>query len=325
MATNNAVNQTSQMFTVTNDLTITSGNLDLANTNGAGTQGIINFGGSRYVSNYGTNNFFLGLNSGNTTLNVTFAVSNSALGDASLASLTTGGANIAFGHQTLTACTTGLNNCGVGFASLNAVTSGSWNTVVGYGGLLQLTTGSYNTAIGLNGIATAGAGYAYTSSESSNIVIGSSGVVGDNNTIRIGTDGSGISQQNRFFVAGVRGVTTGVNDAIAVLIDSAGQLGTVSSSIRFKENIREMGNESSPILNLRPVIFNYKEDPAKSDSIGLIAEEVAEVMPWLVVYDKDKAPLTVRYQDLPVILLNELKKLKHEIAELKKEFHGNKQ
>jgi hypothetical protein len=324
MATNNAVNQTSQMFTVTNDLTITSGNIALSNTNGAGTQGVVTFGGSRYISNYGTNNFFLGLNSGNTTLNTTFAVSNSCLGDNSLLSLTTGGANIAFGHETLKSCTTGLNNCGVGFASMNAVTTGSWNTVVGYGGLDNLTTGSYNTAIGLNGSANNGAGSAYTTSESSNIVIGSAGVAGDNNIIRIGTDGSGNSQQNKFFVAGVRGITTGVNDAIAVLIDSAGQLGTISSSLRFKENIRDMGHESANVLHLRPVIFNYKEDPAKSDSIGLIAEEVAEVMPWLVVYDKDKAPLTVRYQDLPVILLNEMKKLKHEIAELKKELHGNK-
>jgi hypothetical protein len=36
------------------------------------------------------------------------------------------------------------------------------------------------------------------------------------------------------FIAGIRGVTTGANDALAVLIDSNGQLGTTNSSRRVK-------------------------------------------------------------------------------------------
>src|SRR5262249_40778677 len=75
---------------------------------------------------------------------------------------------------------------------------------------------------------------------SNNIDIGNSGIDGDGGAIRIGTDGT----QTSFFAAGIRVVTTVNNDAVAVVIDSAGQLGTTSSSRRFKEDIHDMGDAS---------------------------------------------------------------------------------
>ena len=158
--------------------------------------------------------------------------------------------------------------------------------------------------------------FCITSTESHNIVVGSFGTATDNNTIRIGIPGAGTQQQNRCFIAGIRGITTGVADAVAVLIDSAHQLGTVLSSRRFKDNIQDMSDASSDVMKLRPVTFHYKEDGDKKLQYGLIAEEVEEVMPRLVAYDEHGEVYTVRYNELPAILLNEIQKMSKRIEEL---------
>jgi hypothetical protein len=88
---------------------------------------------------------------------------------------------------------------------------------------------------------------------SNNIHIGSQGTSGDNGTIRIGTSTAPANcdncvVQNSFFAAGIRGVTTGNSDAVPVVIDSNGQLGTVNSSRRYKEDIQDMGDSSGSLL-----------------------------------------------------------------------------
>ena len=103
-------------------------------------------------------------------------------------------------------------------------------------------------------------------------------------------------------------MTTGSADAVAVVIDSNGQLGTVSSSRRFKDDIADMDAASSALMKLRPVTFHYKTDqnPAgRTLQYGLIAEEVAEVYPGLVAHSADGQIETVMYQFLPPMLLNE--------------------
>ena len=77
-----------------------------------------------------------------------------------------------------------------------------------------------------------------------------------------------------------------------------------------------MGSASSGIMNLRPVIFQYKNDESKSTQFGLIAEEVAEVVPDLVIFDKDNNPESVKYHLMAPMLLNEIQKLEARIAEL---------
>ena len=134
-------------------------------------------------------------------------------------------------------------------------------------------------------------------------------------TIRIGNQ-SGGAAHTATFIAGIRGTSTGVADAIAVLIDSAGQLGTVSSTRRVKEDIGDMGEASAALLQLRPVTFRYRQamaDGSKPLQYGLIAEEVAEVMPELVVYGADGQPQTVQYHVLPALLLNELQRQQAEV------------
>jgi hypothetical protein len=84
-----------------------------------------------------------------------------------------------------------------------------------------------------------------------------------------------------------------------------------------------MGDQSSPIYNLRPVIFNYKvskphvnEEDSKLRQFGLIAEEVEQVMPDQVNYNNDGQIESVRYLNLIPMLLNEIQKLNKRITEL---------
>ncbi len=227
------------------------------------------------------------------------ATYNTATGFGALPADTTGSANTALGSFALNANTTGAGNTAVGKLALY-FGNGSANTALGVAALQFNTTGNNNIGIGENG------GLNLTTG-SYNIDIGHVGVAGEGQTIRIGYPGV----QNRAFIAGIRGVTTGANDAIPVLIDSKGQLGTASSSLRTKQDIADVGALSDKLLDLRPVKFRYKEQAERGDTtpqFGLIAEEVAKVFPELVVYDQQGRPETVKYHLLPALLLDELQK-----------------
>jgi hypothetical protein len=168
-------------------------------------------------------------------------------------------------------------------------------------GLGHLTAGAKNVAVGAN------AGVDSTTG-SNNIYLGADiyGLAGESNAMYLGRVGT----QTKTFIAGVRGITT-VNSAIPVVIDSAGQLGTVSSSRRFKEDIHDMADISRRVLALRPVTFKYAQpygDGSKPVQFGLVAEEVAEVFPELAVRSDDGSVETVHYETLSVLLLNELQK-----------------
>jgi methyl-accepting chemotaxis protein len=101
-----------------------------------------------------------------------------------------------------------------------------------------------------------------------------------------------------------------VASGAAVLVDSNGHLGTVTSSKRFKEEIRPMNETSEAIFSFEPVTFRYRKDidPAGTSQFGLIAEEVAKVNPTLVLRDKEGKPYTVRYDAVNAMLLNEFLK-----------------
>jgi hypothetical protein len=296
--------------------------------------GMIKFGGAKAVLvSAASANAVLGDNAlvGNTT-----GMGNTALGSRSLMNNTTGGGNTAAGALSLEANTTGNQNAAMGNESLFSNTTGGQNTASGYGALNRNTTGnsntadgnqalvfnvagSSNTAIGAGALQSnvsgnqnigigSGAGFNITNG-SNNIVIGSNvgGSASDSGVIRVGR----ASLQTSFFAAGIRGVTTGSNDALPVLIDSNGQLGTVSSSRRFKEDIQDMGEATDALMQLRPVTFRYKQpfaDGSKPIQFGLIAEEVAEIYPDLVAHSADGQVESVKYQVLDSMLLNELQK-----------------
>ena len=85
------------------------------------------------------------------------------------------------------------------------------------------------------------------------------------------------------------------------------------SLLKFKENIHTL-NTQGKVYDLQPVRFNYKD--TGRESIGLIAEEVEKILPELAVYS-DKGELqTVAYDKLPVVLLEEMKKLESRVNEL---------
>jgi uncharacterized coiled-coil protein SlyX len=91
-------------------------------------------------------------------------------------------------------------------------------------------------------------------------------------------------------------------------VSADGQLGTIASSERFKKDIATMDNASEVILALKPVTFHYKSDNTGTPQFGLIAEEVAEVNPDLVVRDRNGDLYTVRYDAVNAMLLNEFLK-----------------
>src|SRR6266542_232590 len=218
----------------------------------------------------------------------TTGIRNTANGFQALYRNTTGRFNVANGYQALFGNTSGEDNTANGVGALHNNTIGNLNTATGVGALSSNTTGSNNTALGN------GAG---------------NSVFGANNVIAIGTPGADVS--NSCFVGNIRGVTTANADAIPVLIDSDGQLGTISSSRRFKKEIKAMDSASEAILALKPVTFHYKSDAAGTPQFGLIAEEVAEVNPELVVRDADGQIYTVHYDAVNAMLLNEFLKAHH--------------
>ena len=265
---------------------------------------------------------------------------NTANGDKALFSNTSGNENTAVGYQALWQSTTATGNTALGAQALWSNTSGGGNTAIG-GGAMLAGTGEFNTAIGLRALrnSTGGfnaavgsdalsantlglhniavgdaAGFNLTTG-SYNIDIGHKGVAGEAATIRIGTP----LFQTRTFIAGIRGNTAANGNAIPVVVDSDGQLGTANSSRSVKDTIADMGTASSPLMQLRPVTFYYKTDQNLAGRVrqyGLVAEEVADVAPDLVAHSADGTVETVYYQFLSPMLLNEYQKQQHTIAAL---------
>jgi hypothetical protein len=324
--------------------------------------GTITKPGGAFLHNFGDDNVFLGVGAGNFAMT---GNANTAIGRRALASNTFGPHNVAVGTYSLYVNTWGAHNTAVGSATLMANTQGDYNTALGAFALANNDVGSWNTAVGQNALAANTQGMSnvaigrnallyphgavqtvavgteaaigatgskniaigdsagwYWQDGSSNIAIGSMGAAGDSTTIRLGN-----AIHSNTFIAGIRGTATSLNDAVNVVIDGNGQLGTISSSRDAKDNIADMSDASAALMQLRPVTFHYKgdHDPAGPRlQYGLIAEEVAHVYPGMVA-TKDGKPETVMYQYLAPMLLNEYQKQQRtidaqarEIAELKR-------
>ena len=136
------------------------------------------------------------------------------------------------------------------------------------------------------------------------------GVAGESAKIRIGKQGT----QNGTFIAGIFGVPV---VGSTVVVNSTGKLGVATSPARFKEAIKPMDNASEAILALKPVSFRYKEevDPERIPQFGLIAEEVEKVNSDLVVRGEDGKVMTVRYEAVNAMLLNEFLKEHRSVTE----------
>jgi hypothetical protein len=260
---------------------------------------------------------------------------NTAVGAVALLLNTTGSDNTAVGLKALEFNTSHFTNVAVGvFAAQNsdanfntavggfalqANTGGSENTAVGAGAMESADGGSNNTAVGfLAGVDITGSGNTFIGSNSGT----TPPAAGDyNNTILLGIlgDDDANNPDGRTYIGNIRDVATGNADAVAVLIDSDGQLGTINSSRRFKKDIKPMDQTSEAILALKPVTFHYKNGDTKkaqkTPQYGLIAEDVAAVNPDLIVRDKDGEIYSVRYDAVNAMLLNEFLKEHKKVEE----------
>jgi hypothetical protein len=272
--------------------------------------GNIRQAGAPFLHNFGTENTFVGVNAGNLTMTGT---DNAGSGFSALGQNTTGNFNTASGAFALSTNTTGNANTAAGVNALKQNTSGFQNTAYGTGALGTSATGSNNVAVGFIAGNNATGG-------SNNIYLGASasGQAGESNTIYLGVQGT----QTKTVIAGIRGITTGAADAVSVVIDSHGQLGTINSSRRYKEDIHDMGDASSRLMQLRPVTYRYKQayaDGTKPTDYGLIAEEVELVYPDLVVHLADGEVETVQYQKINAMLLNEVQKQHRTLEEQRRQ------
>jgi trimeric autotransporter adhesin len=222
----------------------------------------------------------------------TIGTENTASGYRALFSNMEGSRNAANGSRALESNSTGSGNTALGSQAMSATTSGSFNTAVGDSALSQNATGSGNTVLGYQagiGIHTA------------------------DNVIAIRASAEDVS--NSCYIGQIFGATSA--GGTAVFINGVGKLGTTTSSRRFKEDIKPMDKASEALFALKPVSFHYKKeiDPAGTAQFGLVAEEVEQVNPDLVVRDTQGKTYSVRYDQVNAMLLNEFLKEHRRVQE----------
>jgi hypothetical protein len=273
---------------------------------------------------------------------------NTAEGQNVLFSLTTGAANTAVGWFALFSNTEGSfntatgagallfntadENTAFGVAALLFNTTGAQNAAIGTAALLHNTTGNANTAVGVNAgtnIIDADDNVVIGNAAGGNIVAGNDNIyIGHNtgvglpdgsSTIRIGDPAAFPihGDVSSCYIQGIYNELPGFpGPSLTVGVTQDGKLHSPVSSRRFKHDIKPMDKASEVILALKPVTFHYKSDPANTPFFGLIAEEVAEVSPDLVVPDKKGKPRSVRYEQIDAMLLNEFLKEHRKVEDL---------
>jgi hypothetical protein len=236
-------------------------------------------------------------------LNNTTGVKNTANGALALFSNFTGNSNTAIGDGALFANSGGFNNAAIGYNALLSNTTAGDNAAIGTTALFNNTTGEFNVAVGSQAL------YNNASGDSNTAIGDSAGfnITGSGN-VCIGAGINGVAGENN--ITRIRNVYDSVATERAVYVTSDNRIGTLTSSRRYKDEIRPMEEASKAIHSLKPVRFRYKKevDPTRSLCFGLIAEDVAKVSRELVTPDREGNPQTVRYEAINAMLLNEFLK-----------------
>lgn len=171
-----------------------NGDFNLPSTNAGLARGTIQWGSVPVIHTFGTDNYFFGVGAGNGTLSL--AMNNVGIGSNALTSLTTGSQNLALGDSAGDALAAGSDNVIAGY-NAGSTLAGDDNTILGSEAAVFLGDGDCNIIIGSD------AGVLYSSTESSNIIIGNSGETGDNNVMRLGTDGTNQCEVDETYIAGI--------------------------------------------------------------------------------------------------------------------------
>jgi hypothetical protein len=283
---------------------------------------------SLFSTTTGTGN--TGVGAGALALNQ--ADNNTAVGGGALFLNTTGAENSAVGANALVHNADGSDNNAVGTNALFNNVSGNFNNAHGRDALLNSTgdqnnamgddamffntTGSFNTAVGDDALDNNVDG-------NSNIAIGDEAGTGlgpsVSNCIAIGAPGAGSFAvlDNTCFIGSI--FDEPVSDPgtqEAVFVDQFNVVGIISSSRRYKHDIRPMDKASEAILALKPVTFKYNSDKKGTPQYGLVAEDVAQVNPDLVARNKNGEISTVHYEQVNAMLLNEFLKEHKKVEEL---------
>ena len=234
--------------------------------------------------------------------------------------------HVAIGFDALHDLNAGFRCTAVGFRSLRGLVDGVDNTAVGYN-TLSFSGGNNNTVMGSNAglILTDGSNNCLFGANAGSemdvcdnvIAIGSNSgldlVTGSNN-IYIGQPANTATDVNTTKINYIVGEQTYVNDAINVMIDSSGTLGTISSTRHTKSNIIDVNEEENriKISKLIPRRFDIKTKnniTAEHQSYGLIYDEVEGIADELLCKKPDGTPLTLYYQHLTIMLLKEVQRL----------------
>jgi hypothetical protein len=285
------------------------------------------------------NNAFLGF-AGNFAATGT---ENTAVGDLALAAVDTGTSNTAIGTRALNSNAAGNGNTASGAAAMQLNTIGSYNTADGSGVLAQNTEGMFNTASGTNALYLNTTGIRNTAAGNNALFQNRTGsyntAVGflagpDFNTPNL-TNSTAIgayavvNQDNSL----VLGSINGVNDATA---DTNVGIGTTTptnlltlgqnkgpaiadgwstySSRRWKTNIHSLDNALAKVTQLRGVSYDLKE--SGKHEIGVIAEEVGDVVPEVVSFESNgKDARGVDYSRLTAVLIEAVKQQQAQIRE----------
>jgi hypothetical protein len=227
---------------------------------------------------------------------------NTAVGVSALSSNTFGGGSTAVGYQALASQTGRGGSTAIGSNALASQTDGEANTATG-AAALESTTGSRNTANGFTALRDS------TGNDNTALGAGAGGnVTTASNVICIGAGVSGANVDNSCYIGNIFGSTSA--NGVGVLVNSNGRLGTMTSSARYKDEIKPMAKASEALFALTPVTFRYKKeiDSAGIQQLGLVAEDVEKVNPDLIVRDKEGKPYSVRYDQVNAMLLNEFLK-----------------
>jgi len=233
--------------------------------------------------------------------------SNSAFGAGALLNNVGGGDNNALGVFALLHNVSGFFNNAVGRDSL-LNSDGSQNNSMGDDAMFNNTTGSFNTAIGDDALDNNVDG-------NSNVAIGDEAGTGlgpsVNNCIAIGVPGAGpfATFDNTCFIGSIFGeAVSDPGSQTAVFVDQFNVVGIFNSSRRYKHDIQPMDKASETLYRLKPVTFKFNSDWRATTQYGLIAEEVEEVDPGLVTHGTDGETVSVHYEQINSMLLNEFLK-----------------